>query len=658
MNDTTPGPKTEDYPRNITIDHNYIYRVGEFEKQTAGVNISMSKQVTVSHNTIHRSPRSGININDGTWGGHIIEYNDVFDCVRETSDHGAFNSWGRDRFWSYLGFNTSGSNGALKRPYAFLDCIEKTIIRNNRFAMAEDTGWCIDLDDGSSNYDIYNNVCMNGGIKLREGFDRNVYNNIIANDGGHFHVWYEQCGDIYEKNISAWNQTHSVIQLKTYYDYGNERIDNNLFYNPNGSVEVKPSNWVSGFKYDQNATFNQNPLFTDITTNDYTIMPNSPALLLGFINFPMDQFGKPGSPTPEPIELFNGNIEADNTIWLGAKASNVYNESIKSATGLPDYNGLYLESLPTGSYATTMGFQDLDVIRKLNGTAIGNSIASFYSVYDLIPENGVVEVEIMRDQTLQNMTFIKPAVTVLNNNHGDITYQGSWNESVNRTYADDYNQDVHATTTNEDYFEYTFTGTGIEYITEKYRDMGNVEILIDGIAIETVNCHVTGDRLSQQLVFTKTGLVNGTHTIKGVKKSGDFMLVDAFKIYSAIPTTTTMNNTYSGITYSGSWSISNNRPFNDYSKDVQYTETDQDYFEYSFTGTGIEYITEKYSDMGNVEIFIDGVSQGMVNCYVPGNRLSQQVVFVKTDLPAGTHTIKGVKSSGQFMLVDAFKVHQ
>jgi hypothetical protein len=34
------------------------------------------------------------------------------------------------------------------------------------------------LDDGSSNYQIYNNLCLNGGIKLREGFYRTVENNI------------------------------------------------------------------------------------------------------------------------------------------------------------------------------------------------------------------------------------------------------------------------------------------------------------------------------------------------------------------------------------------------------------------------------------------------------------------------------------------------
>lgn len=51
-----------------------------------------------------------------------------------------------------------------------LDAQQTTIIRNNRFRC--DHGWDIDLDDGSSNYHIYNNVMLNGGLKFREGFKR------------------------------------------------------------------------------------------------------------------------------------------------------------------------------------------------------------------------------------------------------------------------------------------------------------------------------------------------------------------------------------------------------------------------------------------------------------------------------------------------------
>ena len=97
--DRTPGPKTEDYPADCLVEECLIYRTGRFEKQTAPVQISMAMSITVRHCSIYDVPRAGINIGDGCWGGHTIEYCDVFDTVKETGDHGSFNSWGRDRFW-------------------------------------------------------------------------------------------------------------------------------------------------------------------------------------------------------------------------------------------------------------------------------------------------------------------------------------------------------------------------------------------------------------------------------------------------------------------------------------------------------------------------------------------------------------------------------
>ena len=97
--DRTPGPKTDDYPADCLVDDCLIYRTGRFEKQTAPVQISMSMSITVRHCSIYDVPRAGINICDGCWGGHTIEFCDVFDTVKETGDHGSFNSWGRDRYW-------------------------------------------------------------------------------------------------------------------------------------------------------------------------------------------------------------------------------------------------------------------------------------------------------------------------------------------------------------------------------------------------------------------------------------------------------------------------------------------------------------------------------------------------------------------------------
>jgi hypothetical protein len=163
--DQTPGPKNNLYPKDCLVDNNLIHDIGRVEKQSTGIEISMSENITVKNNTIYNTPRAGINIGDGTWGGHLIEYNDVFNTVMETGDHGSFNSWGRDRYWN-ANRKYMDSITAIHPEIILLDARKTTVIRNNRFRC--DHGWDIDLDDGSSNYHIYNNICLNGGMARRK----------------------------------------------------------------------------------------------------------------------------------------------------------------------------------------------------------------------------------------------------------------------------------------------------------------------------------------------------------------------------------------------------------------------------------------------------------------------------------------------------------
>jgi len=98
--DRTPGPRTQNYPADCLVEDCLIYLTGRVEKQTAGVDIRPGPE----H---HRPPllylrpaaRGDQYSATGCWGGHVIEFCDVFDTVKETGDHGSFNSWGRDRYW-------------------------------------------------------------------------------------------------------------------------------------------------------------------------------------------------------------------------------------------------------------------------------------------------------------------------------------------------------------------------------------------------------------------------------------------------------------------------------------------------------------------------------------------------------------------------------
>ncbi|GGA00012.1 hypothetical protein GCM10008018_52830 [Paenibacillus marchantiophytorum] len=118
-----------------------------------------------------------------------------------------------------------------------------------------------------------------------------------------------------------------------------------------------------------------------------------------------------------------------------------------------------------------------------------------------------------------------------------------------------------------------------------------------------------------------------------------------------------INDDHPGIHYTGSWNRSTNRPFNDYGKDVHYLEKNNDYFTYTFTGTGITYITEVDQGQGDVDMYIDGQLHGTAHTYgANAHNDAQRDVYTVSNLPLGVHTLKAVKKTGQFMLLDALKV--
>ncbi|MDR2038831.1 MAG: right-handed parallel beta-helix repeat-containing protein [Bacteroidales bacterium] len=360
--DLTPGPKNDNFPFGCLVYDNLMHDLGRVEKQVAGVQISMAQDITVSHNTIYNVPRAGINIGDGTWGGHIIEYNDVFNTVLETGDHGSFNSWGRDRFW-HPKRNVMNERVVNNPDLVLLDAIKTVIIRNNRFRC--DHGWDIDLDDGSSNYHIYNNLCLNGGLKLREGFFRLAENNIMVNNSFHPHVWFANSGDVFIRNIVS----AGYFPISMNNGWGRE-IDNNIFPDEK-SLEAARKNGTDAHSVVEDVRY------LDPAKGDFRVPESSVALTKGFRNFAMDQFGVVSEnlknkaekiPIPELVSL---NHSEDHVYeMLGMKLKNITTLGERSAAGLSDASGVWVVEVLPGSVAEGI-IQPNDVIiqfhrRKIN----------------------------------------------------------------------------------------------------------------------------------------------------------------------------------------------------------------------------------------------------------------------------------------------------
>jgi hypothetical protein len=364
--DKTPGPQNNNYPAQCIAKNNLIENIGRIEKQAAGVQISMSMDISIHHNTIYDVPRAGINIGDGCWGGHDIAFNDVFNTVLETGDHGAFNSWGRDRFWHPV-YDTI-QQIAVKDPGLILaDVIRPITIRNNRFRC--DNGWDIDLDDGSSNYQVYNNLTLNGGIKLREGFYRTVKNNVIVNNSLHPHVWFAKSYDTFTGNIMM--DEYKPIQLRGW----GELIDRNFFIDSLSLGKARSKGTDMNSK-------SGDPLFVNPSEGDFRVKDQSDALKIGFVNFSMDQFGVLDQSLKEkakkpvlPRQLYTEMVANKEMFveWIGATIKKLSGLGERSATGMDAEKGVYVVAVAKGSKAERYGIKPNDVILKVDSKETNNT---------------------------------------------------------------------------------------------------------------------------------------------------------------------------------------------------------------------------------------------------------------------------------------------
>lgn len=379
--DRTVGPKTDNYPALGTVEDCLIHGIGRVERQPAGVQIEMAMKITIRDTSVYDCARAGINIGDGCWGGHLIERCDVFDTVLETHDHGSFNSWGRDRYWR-SDRDTSQKAIDVEPNLPFLDAMHTTTIRSSRWRC--DHGWDIDLDDGSSNYEIYNNLLLNGGLKFREGFRRRAWNNIMVNNSFHPHVWYVNSGDEFFANIVMTDVKGIRAPTKT---ATGKYIDKNLFFvtDPKHKDKYAEQGW------DMNSIVGD-PLFVDPANGDFRVKEESPAFKIGFKNFPMDQFGvkktslKVITETPDIPVL--GVIEEERVrspaapptlYWLGAKVHGLVGEEFSAYGVRKEDGGVALMEIPDKSAAAQAGLKVNDLIQGINGHRVSD-ICSFFKV--------------------------------------------------------------------------------------------------------------------------------------------------------------------------------------------------------------------------------------------------------------------------------------
>lgn len=394
--DMTPGPLGDNYPQDCWVDDCLITMTGRDEKQTAPVQISMSQRIRVSHCSIYDVPRAGININEGTFGGHIIEFCDVFNTVLETGDHGSFNSWGRDRFWT-PDVVTISDQVALHPDMQYWDVLEPNVLRYNRWRC--DHGWDVDLDDGSSFYRIYCNLLLNGGLKMREGYDRVATNNIILNNSLHPHVWVRNSDDVFKHNIvfTAYQPAVMNSALGESDRWGKE-LDYNLFATGQAAMRKFAAHGADAH------SVSADPLFVNPGQGDFRVRPESPAFKIGFRNFDMTDFGvkseklKKLARTPDIPEIvlqIQDEVSAEY-IWLGAVLKEVKGEELSAYGAKFSQASMALDRVPAESEAYKLGLRSGDLLLSLGGKEISTAASFKQLLEEYAGKSG--ELLVMRNQ--------------------------------------------------------------------------------------------------------------------------------------------------------------------------------------------------------------------------------------------------------------------
>lgn len=181
-------------PRGTKIIGNLMHEIGIWGKQTSGYFQALAAETELFGNVMFNGPRAGINFNDGFGGGNLVEMNLVFNMVRETVDHGPFNSWDRQ---PYL---TKVKDGASSLTPA------QSNITRNFFICNYHAIYPIDHDDGSCCYHDTHNYLVYGGYKNNLGYNKVVKNNVyIYPDAVNYYNFLDFDYGVFLKPFCAWS---------------------------------------------------------------------------------------------------------------------------------------------------------------------------------------------------------------------------------------------------------------------------------------------------------------------------------------------------------------------------------------------------------------------------------------------------------------------
>ncbi len=118
------------------------------------------------------------------------------------------------------------------------------------------------------------------------------------------------------------------------------------------------------------------------------------------------------------------------------------------------------------------------------------------------------------------------------------------------------------------------------------------------------------------------------------------------------------NDTAPDAFYAGSsWSYVADHGRGDLGDDAHAATANGDSVTFSFVGAEVEYLGELSSELGDVDVYLDGNKVSTVSAFARSEPRVQQILYRSSPLAYGQHWLTLVKVSGDSLLVDGFVVH-
>jgi len=229
-------------------------------------------------------------------------------------------------------------------------------------------------------------------------------------------------------------------------------------------------------------------------------------------------------------------------------------------------------------------------------------------------------------------------------NDSALSYGGIWSRvATNGSYV---NADAHASNTAGSTASYTFTGSSVQIIGDRDTNHGYADVTLDGTYEGRFDAYFNGATGGNKVLWEKDGLAPASHTIQitvvgahDSHASDNYITIDAIAYGNgSLPTFATVADD-SAATYSADWTDgTTNSSYVD--SDAHWTDSATQTWNYMFTGTALQIVSDRDSNHGYGDVTIDGIYRGRYDAYYNSTQGGRQIVWEITGLPSGSHTVQ------------------